>query len=62
MVFYFTSEQKGQKWLIFMGRDKFENEDLIKYGIEQDVWYVHTARFCCACGVVEARSSVYPSI
>lgn len=23
-----------------MGRDKYENEDLIKYGIPLDIWYV----------------------
>lgn len=25
--------------LIYMGKDKFENEDLIKHGFEQDVWF-----------------------
>lgn len=24
---------------IYMGRDKYENEDLIKYGLPEDVWY-----------------------
>ncbi|PVV02248.1 hypothetical protein BB560_003303 [Smittium megazygosporum] len=24
---------------IYMGKDKFENEDLIKYGFEEDVWF-----------------------
>lgn len=24
---------------MFMGRDKFENEDLIKYGFPEDVWF-----------------------
>ncbi len=27
-----------------MGRDKFENEDLIKYGLPHDVWYVILTR------------------
>ncbi|KAF9344803.1 Coiled-coil domain-containing protein 25 [Mortierella sp. AD094] len=25
--------------LVYMGKDKFENEDLIKYGFEEDVWF-----------------------
>lgn len=25
--------------MIYVGRDKFENEDLIKYGLPHDVWY-----------------------
>mmetsp|Transcript_41938 Transcript_41938/g.50820 ORF Transcript_41938/g.50820 Transcript_41938/m.50820 type:complete len:215 (-) Transcript_41938:865-1509(-) len=38
MVFYFTpNSQKGH--IIFMGRDKYENEDLIKYGVPEDVWF-----------------------
>ena len=24
---------------MYMGRDKFENEDLIKYGLPEDVWF-----------------------
>ena len=23
-----------------MGKDKFENEDLIKYGLNEDIWWV----------------------
>ena len=30
----------GEDWLIYMGRDKFENEDLIRYGLPNDVWCV----------------------
>ena len=26
--------------LVYMGRDKYENEDLIAYGWPEDVWYV----------------------
>mmetsp|Transcript_21723 Transcript_21723/g.41455 ORF Transcript_21723/g.41455 Transcript_21723/m.41455 type:complete len:215 (+) Transcript_21723:104-748(+) len=38
MVFYFTPRcTKGHT--IFMGRDKFENEDLIKYGLPEDIWF-----------------------
>ena len=30
----------GEDWLIYMGRDKFENEDLIRYGLPNDIWCV----------------------
>ena len=36
MVFYFTS---SEGYVMYMGRDKFENEDLIKYGLPEDVWF-----------------------
>ena len=36
MVFFFTS---SQGYSIYMGRDKFENEDLIRFGIIEDVWF-----------------------
>ncbi|KAJ3241625.1 hypothetical protein HDU78_001754 [Chytriomyces hyalinus] len=41
MVFYFESatENDGEKVLIYMGRDKFENENLIEHGWDQDVWF-----------------------
>ncbi|XP_032911930.1 coiled-coil domain-containing protein 25 isoform X2 [Catharus ustulatus] len=35
MVFYFTSNV----YTIYMGKDKYENEDLIKYGWPEDVWF-----------------------
>jgi hypothetical protein len=25
---------------IYMGKDKFENEDLIRYGFLEDIWFV----------------------
>ena len=25
---------------IYMGRDKFENEELIRYGLPEDIWYI----------------------
>jgi hypothetical protein len=28
----------AEQYLLYMGKDKFENEDLIKHGIETDVW------------------------
>jgi len=36
MVFYYTS---SEGYLIYMGRDKFENEDLIRFGLPEDVWF-----------------------
>lgn len=40
MVFwYYTTSATGQKWDIYMGVDKFENEDLIKYGLTCDLWF-----------------------
>lgn len=40
MVFFFTSESKDrQTYYIYMGRDKFENEELIKYGLPTDLWF-----------------------
>ncbi|CAI5745528.1 unnamed protein product [Peronospora destructor] len=35
MVFYFTSSGHT----IYMGKDKFENEDLIRYGFLEDIWF-----------------------
>lgn len=37
MVFYFTS--RDGKYMYYMGKDKYENEDLIKYGLPEDVWF-----------------------
>ena len=39
MVFYFTSNVSDPPTTLFMGRDKYENEDLIKYGWPEDVWF-----------------------
>lgn len=39
MVFYFTSNKVSPPAKIYMGKDKFENEELIKYGMEHDVWF-----------------------
>jgi len=36
MVYYFETSDGH---LIYMGKDKFENEDLIKYGWEEDIWF-----------------------
>ncbi|XP_075454833.1 coiled-coil domain-containing protein 25 [Ascaphus truei] len=39
MVFYFTSNVISLDYTIYMGKDKYENEDLIKYGWPEDVWF-----------------------
>ncbi|CAG8439049.1 11149_t:CDS:2 [Scutellospora calospora] len=39
MVYYFSSSVVDPPAIIYMGRDKEENEDLIKHGWEEDVWY-----------------------
>ncbi|KAH7329559.1 hypothetical protein B0I35DRAFT_474144 [Stachybotrys elegans] len=40
MVYYFTSNVVDPPGFVYVGKDKFENEDLIKYGWEEDVWCV----------------------
>lgn len=37
MVFYFTCSDP--RYIIYMGRDKFENESLIAYGWPEDLWF-----------------------
>ncbi len=42
MVLYFEPLHYGpgkEDFLIYMGRDKHENEDLIRYGLPLDIWY-----------------------
>ncbi|RPD56632.1 cytoplasmic protein [Lentinus tigrinus ALCF2SS1-7] len=39
MVLFFTSTAVDPPVTIYMGKDKFENEDLIKYAWPQDVWF-----------------------
>ncbi|KXN72973.1 DUF814-domain-containing protein, partial [Conidiobolus coronatus NRRL 28638] len=39
MVYYFKSNVVSPAITLFMGKDKVENEDLIKYGVEEDVWF-----------------------
>lgn len=41
MVFYYTLPPKAaaRGFRVYMGRDKYENEDLLKYGWENDVWF-----------------------
>ncbi|CAJ1966172.1 unnamed protein product [Cylindrotheca closterium] len=37
MVYYFTS--LCGEFMIYMGKDKYENDELIKYGLPEDVWF-----------------------
>lgn len=39
MVYYFTSNVVDPPGFIYVGKDKFENEDLIKFGWEEDIWF-----------------------
>lgn len=39
MVYYFTSNVVKPSAAIYVGKDKFENEELIKHGWEEDVWF-----------------------
>ncbi|MFQ6663894.1 hypothetical protein Gotur_031213, partial [Gossypium turneri] len=38
MVFYFKARAVAGNYTIFMGLDKYENEELIKYGFIKDIW------------------------
>ncbi|GAB4837267.1 hypothetical protein Ancab_002169 [Ancistrocladus abbreviatus] len=39
MVFYFKARPDASGYIIFMGLDKYENEELIKYGLPEDIWF-----------------------
>jgi predicted ribosome quality control (RQC) complex YloA/Tae2 family protein len=39
MVFYFTSHVVSPAFQLFMGEDKHENEELIKWDWPEDVWF-----------------------
>ncbi|XP_042058238.1 coiled-coil domain-containing protein 25-like [Salvia splendens] len=39
MVFYFKGRPEAGEYTIFMGLDKYENEDLIKFGFPEDIWF-----------------------
>ncbi|KAH3684574.1 hypothetical protein WICPIJ_004464 [Wickerhamomyces pijperi] len=52
MVYYFQSVGSEGSYasnprFIYMGKDKMENEDLIRYGLDQDVWF-HVDNFSSA--------------
>jgi predicted ribosome quality control (RQC) complex YloA/Tae2 family protein len=36
MVLFFES---SEGYVMYMGADKYENEDLIKYGLPEDMWF-----------------------
>jgi hypothetical protein len=43
MVFYYSPrghepDSGRDDYVIYMGKDKFENEDLIRWGLPTDVW------------------------
>lgn len=39
MVFYFKARPEVGDFTIFMGLDKHENEELIKFGFPEDIWF-----------------------
>lgn len=39
MVYYFKARPEAGDYTIYMGLDKHENEDLIKYGFPEDIWF-----------------------
>jgi len=39
MVFYFTSAEVSPPYVIYVGEDKHENEELIRWGWPEDVWF-----------------------
>ncbi|XP_032684322.1 coiled-coil domain-containing protein 25 [Odontomachus brunneus] len=47
MVYYFTSEVVQPSVTLFMGIDKYENEDLIRWGWPEDVWF-HVDKYSSA--------------
>ncbi|KAI5809638.1 hypothetical protein DFH27DRAFT_535634 [Peziza echinospora] len=47
MVLYFTSDVVDPPAFIYVGKDKVENEELIKFGWEEDVWF-HADKFSSA--------------
>ena len=42
MVFYFEPRgyTRENGMVVYMGRDKYENEELIRYGFDEDIWCV----------------------
>ena len=45
MVIYITSSDS--RFIIYLGKDKFENEELIKWGFPNDIWF-HVDKFSSA--------------
>ncbi|KAK7920370.1 hypothetical protein PG985_008392 [Apiospora marii] len=48
MVYYYTSAAVTPAAYVYVGKDKFENEELIKHGWEEDVWYFHADKLSSA--------------
>lgn len=48
--------QRTEGHTIYMGRDKFENEELIRHGFLEDIWCVPlSAPSCCCCSCFDAN-------
>jgi len=45
MVFFFTCSDP--RYTVYMGKDKFDNEELLKYGWPEDVWF-HVDKYSSA--------------
>ncbi len=39
MVYYFNSNTVSPSAFIYVGKDKVENEELIEFGLDEDVWF-----------------------
>ena len=44
MVFYYKTREPS--YFVYVGRDKYENEELIKHGWDTDVWF-HVDKVSC---------------
>jgi hypothetical protein len=68
MVFYYKARPDAGDYTIYMGADKNENEELIKYGLPEDVWYVpacvalHPPQLCQGFLTPPCAGSTYASI
>ena len=36
-MYFFTP--LDERYIVYMGKDKFENEELIRYGWPEDIWF-----------------------
>ncbi|KAF8053804.1 hypothetical protein FPV67DRAFT_1569979 [Lyophyllum atratum] len=48
MVYYFKSNTVDPPAFIYVGKDKVENEELIKHGWDEDIWYFHVDKLSSA--------------
>ena len=62
MVFYFLSTVCDPPTVLFMGRDKHENEDLIKHGWPEDVWFHVDKVMMMMMRVMEEQNLVIPGL